>query len=75
MAGAGHDQLSDSLSQYMDGHPYGVEALRHDLARFRSLLGGDGDGTSFLRRPHLGQQEMPAPASTAGGQRLPHNPA
>jgi hypothetical protein len=38
---AGHHQLSDSLAQFMDGHPYSVETLRHDLARFRTLLGGD----------------------------------
>ena len=39
-----HGQLSDSLAQFMDGHPYGVETLRHDLARFTSLPGGnDGE--------------------------------
>jgi hypothetical protein len=31
-------RLSASLAEFMDGHPYSVETLRHDLARFRSLL-------------------------------------
>jgi hypothetical protein len=35
------NQLGDSLAHFMVSHPYGVEALRHDLARFRSLLGED----------------------------------
>ena len=45
---AGRDELGGSIAQFMDGHPYDVELLRHDLARFRSVLGGM-TGTGFLR--------------------------
>lgn len=44
---AGCGQFSDSLAEFMDGHPYGAGTLRHDLARFRSLLAGDESGNSF----------------------------
>lgn len=47
---ADHDQVADSLAQFMDGHPYCVETLRHDLVRFKSMLGGDS-GITFLCRP------------------------
>lgn len=39
-----HSQLSDTLARFMDGHPYEVKTLRHDLARFTSMPGGnDGE--------------------------------
>ena len=38
---ADRDGLGDSLARFMGDHPYGVEALRDDLARFKSLLGSD----------------------------------
>jgi hypothetical protein len=40
----------------MDDHPYGIEMLRHDLARFRSLLSADDRGTDFL---HGGRRLLP----------------
>jgi hypothetical protein len=48
-AAVDHDRLSDSLAEFMGDHPYGTEMLRHDLARFRSLLGGSGSDIDFLR--------------------------
>jgi hypothetical protein len=44
---ADHDCLSDSLARFFGTHPYGAEMLRHDLARFRQLL-GDGLTGDFL---------------------------
>jgi len=46
---ADHDHLSDSLARFFGTHPYGAEMLRHDLARFRHLL-GDDLGVDFLPR-------------------------
>jgi hypothetical protein len=47
-AAADQDRLSDSLTRFMHGHPYGIETLRHDLTRFRSLLGDDAcSGAGF----------------------------
>jgi hypothetical protein len=46
---AGRDQLSGSLAPVQDGHSYDAELLRHDLARFRSMLGGTGGDNGFLR--------------------------
>jgi hypothetical protein len=45
---AGHAQIADSLARFMDDHPYGVETLRHDLSRFRSML-GNGNGNGDMR--------------------------
>ena len=47
MGSSDHDRLSDSLAEFMDDHPYGVEMLCHDLALFRHLL-GDGIKGDFL---------------------------
>jgi hypothetical protein len=46
-AAADHDRLSASIAEFMDGHPYGVEMLCHDLARFRSFLGGVDSDIDF----------------------------
>jgi hypothetical protein len=47
---ASQHQLSDSLANFMGDHPYTVETLSHDLARFRALLSADdNDSPSFLR--------------------------
>ena len=44
---SGPGQLSDSLARRMGSHPYGIDMLRHDLARFRALLGTGNDDGAF----------------------------
>jgi len=46
-AAADHHRLSASLAEFLDGHPYGLEMLCHDLARFRSLLSGADSDIDF----------------------------
>ncbi len=66
---ADHDRLGGSLAQFMGDHAYGVKALQHDLARFRSLLGVVDEGENvFLPRARAGHQRAPGPTSTVGGQ-------
>ena len=43
---SGPEQLGDSLAHLMGSHPYGIDMLRHDLARFSALLSTGNDGTS-----------------------------
>jgi hypothetical protein len=38
---ASHNEIGSPLARFMGDHPYGVERLRHDLARFRAMLGDD----------------------------------
>jgi hypothetical protein len=49
------EQLGDSLARLMGSHTYGIDILRHDLARFSALLGpGNDDGafwTAGARQP------------------------
>jgi len=40
-------QLGDSLARLMDSHPYCIDMLRRDLARFRALLGTGNDDGAF----------------------------
>lgn len=47
MAGTGHEQLDDSLARLMGSHPYGIDMLRHDLARFRAPLGAGNEDGAF----------------------------
>jgi hypothetical protein len=44
---ADHDQLGGSLARFVGDHPYSVDVLRHDLGRFRLLLGGDYGERNF----------------------------
>lgn len=41
------EQLGDSLARFMGTHPYGIDLLRHDLARFSALLGTRNDDGAF----------------------------
>ena len=47
MAGTGYEQLGDSLARLMGSHPYGIDMLRHDLARFRAPLGAGNEDGAF----------------------------
>ncbi len=40
-------QLGDSLARLMGSHPYGIDTLRHDIFRFRALLGAGNDDSTF----------------------------
>jgi hypothetical protein len=40
---ADREQLEDSLARFVGSTPYCIDMLRHDLSRFRFLLGGSSD--------------------------------
>jgi hypothetical protein len=41
------EQPGGSLARLMGSHPYGIDMLRHDLARFSALLGTGNDDGAF----------------------------